>query len=459
MVRGLADFLVAGGAPDPRTATVAGTWAALLSAIRVTGRRTDVLSSIAAAAKGEGLRPPDITAAWIADRITSLSSKQRNALRSACLLLDAVRAEGAIPAPLLPAEPTGIVQYSRHPPQSRAETLPELMAKPVEQAWIDLFAAMRRAGVSEDDLHPVYAVRSEAIGRGLTPGDVDLAWIEQCRAESDTARAARFACAARLLDRMREHPGMADQLPVSRIGGPADNRRSAAGLPAGIAAELASLLKAQGAGASTKREASIAVRALAAALAAPSASWTATSLVQLLRADTAGLDWGRHADRASTHEKVVRRLRDFHDLPWTPGWRQLQAVIVAAKAPMRDNPIPALLRRARGRDPVELDRAWAQAVDRSLRRDGRADLALTFANDIGRLDALHARAELAPSGLLPPRFGPIREKPAARTGPPARPEPDPVERIIVTASPKTTNILDNAVPADTERTFRSCVKI
>jgi len=122
----------------------------------------------------------------------------------------------------------------------------------------------------------------------------------------------------------------------------------------------------------------------------------------------------------------ITRLREFHDLPWTPAWRQLQAVIVAAKAPMRDNPIPALLRRAGGRNPLELDLALAQAIDRSLRRDGRADLALTFASDIGRLDALHARARVRPSGLLPRRFGPIREKPAARTAPMVHLESDPV---------------------------------
>ena len=92
---------------------------------------------------------------------------------------------------------------------------------------------------------------------------------------------------------------------------------------------------------------------------------------------------------------------------------QLQTAVVAAGVSMRDNPTPALLRRAGGRDPLELDLAWAREVDRSLRRDGRADLALTFARNIGRLDALHALAELAQSGLLPPRFGPIREKPAA----------------------------------------------
>jgi hypothetical protein len=424
-LRQLAKILIAAGAPDPRRATVAGAWAALCTAVRATGRRTEVLSSIAAPAKDAGLRPSDITAAWIADRMASLSIKQRNALRSACLLLDATRYEEVIPAHLLPSEPTGMVRQSRQSPHPR-EMLPKPLVAPVEQAWIDLFAAMRRAGASGADLHPVYAVRSEAIGRGLPPGDVDLAWIERWRAESDTARATRFACAARLLDKMREHPGLADHLPASRIGAPEDRRRSAAGLPAGIAADLAALLRAQGAGASTKRAASIAVRALADALAARSASLAATSLVQLLRADTAGLDWGRNADQAPTHEGTVGRLRAFHDLPWTPAWRRLQTAVVAAGVSMRDNPIPALLRRAGSRDPLELDLAWARAVDRSLRREGRADLALTFANDLGRLDALHARAELARSGLLPPRFGPIREKPAAQTAPAVRPESDPV---------------------------------
>lgn len=425
-LRRVADVLVAGGAPHPRAATVAGAWAALCTAVRATGRRTNVLSTIVVPAKDEGLRPSDLTATWIADRMTSLSSKPRNALRSACLLLDAMRDEGPGPAHMLPPEPTGIVRQSRRSPHVREETLAKPSVAPVEQAWIDLFAAMRRTGVNESDLHPVYAVRSEAIGRGLFPRDLDLAWIERRRAESGRVRAASFAHAARLLDDMRKHPALAEFLPATRIGAPKDRRRSASELPAGITAELDGLLQAQGAGPSTWREASIAARALADALAARPANPTATSLIQLLRADTAGLDWGRHADRAQAHEEVLRRLRDFHDLPWTPGWRQLQAAVVAAGVPMRDNPIPALLRRAGGRDPLELDLAWARAVDRSLRRDGRADLALTFARDLGHLDALHARAELAQSGLLPPRFGPIREAPAPRTSPTVRPEPDPV---------------------------------
>src|SRR5690606_34260599 len=130
-------------------------------------------------------------------------------------------------------------------------------------------------------------------------------------------------------------------------------------------------------------------------------------------------------------EKVLRRLRQFQDLPWTSCWHRLQAEVAAAGIPMRDNPVPALLRHAGGRSPLGLDVAWAQTIDRSLRRDGRADLALTLASNIRRLDALHARAELAGSGLLPPLIGPIREKPPAQVTPTARREPDPVAEAWV----------------------------
>jgi hypothetical protein len=426
-LRRLAKLLIAGGAPTPRERIVADAWAALSASIRSTGRRANVLSCMAAPAKACGLRPQDLTPAWIADRIAVLSNERhRHAFRSASMLLDAVRTEGSVPGDLLPATPTGIVRRSRQGLRPPAATQPERRKTPIERAWIDLFSAMRTAGVGEDELHPVYAVRAEAVRRGVFPRDVDHVWIERRREEGDTRRATKFACAARLFDRMRGDPALIEHLPASRIGDLDDRRRSAVVLPAQIDCDLDALLTAQGASASTKREASIAVRALAEAVAGGSAGRATQSLIQLLRSGTDGLDWGRHASRASDHEDVLRRLRDFHDLPWTPAWRRLQSAVVAAGVPMRDNPIPALLRPAEGRDPLELDLAWAREIDRSLRRAGRADLAVTFVSTIGRLDALHARGDLSRSGRLPPVVGTIREKRAAQTGPTARPVPDPI---------------------------------
>jgi hypothetical protein len=111
---------------------------------------------------------------------------------------------------------------------------------------------------------------------------------------------------------------------------------------------------------------------------------------------------------------VLGRLQVFGDLPWTDGWRALQRAVVAADVPMRDNPLPRLLPYAQGREPVDLDAAWASESDRALRSTllhpphGRADLALAFANNVVRLDRLHDHAGVAGSGLLPPRIGTYR---------------------------------------------------
>jgi hypothetical protein len=97
-------------------------------------------------------------------------------------------------------------------------------------------------------------------------------------------------------------------------------------------------------------------------------------------------------------------------------WRTLQRAVVGAGVPMRDNPVPRLLPYVQGREPNGLDAAWAAETDRTLRSTlvhpphGRADLAITFANNVGRLDRLHDHAALADSGLLPSRIGNYRPK-------------------------------------------------
>ena len=415
-LRRLADLLVAAVRRIPRKATVAGAWAALLRrhpcdrpahGCAVVDRRT-----------GEGRpvcgrrtsRQPGSPTEWRRCRASSGKRFGRPACSSTQCGI-----EGVVPAHLLPAGPTGIVRQSRRSPHVPRRCSPNASVAPVEQAWIDLFAAMRRAGVSEDDLHPVYAVRSEAIGRGLPPRHRPGLDRAVARGERHSeSRQVRLRGATARQDARAPRIGRPPAgLPDRRAGGPSSFGRRAAGTHRRRAG-----CPAEGAGGGPVHQTSGIDRGPRPGRCAPrrSASSATTSLVQLLRADTAGLDWGRNANQAPTHEKVLRRLREFHDLPWTPAWRRLQAAVVAAGVSMRDNPIPALLRRAAGLDPLELDLAWAWAVDRSLRRAGRADLALTFARDLGRLDALHARAELARSDLLPPPFGPIREKPAVADG-------------------------------------------
>jgi hypothetical protein len=403
-----ARLLVAAGAPDPRVDRPGADWRALIAAVLAAGRGADALSTLAARAKRDGLAPAALTSEWIAGQIAATpEGVRRKALRCACLLLDALRDDLAIPGELLPRTPTGI---ARQRGGARVNTEPAVdpaPKDPVEQAWIDFLADLRRHGLAEGELNCLSAIRRDAIDGGLCPRDLDRHWLEARRTGKPSRTAAKIAMAARLLDRAREHPALQRHLSSAPIGQLEDRRRSAEALPPAMEAELAGLLDELGAAASTRREASVAVRALADA-ARRSGRALPDSFAALLALAPAGLDWGALRDRARDHGQVLARLRAHHGLPWTADWRALQRAVVAAGVPMRENPVAALLREAGGRAPRELDAAWARAVDRRHRAAGRADLARTFEAKFGRLEALHAIPALAASGLLPPRLGPLR---------------------------------------------------
>jgi hypothetical protein len=277
----------------------------------------------------------------------------------------------------------------------------------VEQAWIDILADLRRHGFGANDLNCLSAIRGDAIACALRPCDLHRRWIEARRADKPHRVAAKIAMAARLLDRARENPALLRHLSRAPNGPLADHRRSAEALPPAMEAELAGLLDDLGAAASTRREASVAVRALADAVRR-SGRGLPVKLAALLDVARIGLDWGPNRARAGDHAQVLDRLRAHDALPWTSDWRALQRAVVAAGMPMRENPVAALLKEAGTRAPQELEADWARAVDRRYRAAGRADLARTFAANLGRLEALHAIPALARSGLLPPHIGPLR---------------------------------------------------
>ena len=127
------------------------------------------------------------------------------------------------------------------------------------------------------------------------------------------------------------------------------------------------------------------------------------------------VEWGPREEQAGRYLRSLRGLRNFLSLPWTMEWAELQDAVVGAGICANENPVPALLRYAEGRRPTQLDLEWAQAIDKRLRKpsksakQGRADLALTFAKDLARLDELHRVERLGESGLLPDLIGQIRE--------------------------------------------------
>lgn len=391
------------------TDAVKAAWTELLAAARAAGLQTDVLSYVAVRAKSERLRPVDLTPAWFAAIEAGLSGPQRSGFRQACFRLDALRP--AIPARLLPPQPTGLarVQHAHRPstPPKRATD------DAVAAAWVSLFSAARAAGLSKAELNPLYALRQVAIVDRLTPADVTDAWIARHRDQADVRTRAVWAMAARLLVRMQTVPDLQSRVPAALAAGTGDRRKSTqTDLPEKIAKDLEALLSAQGSAASTRRAAWAAVRTAVEITAARYP--LGDNLADLLARDLDELDWGRHAARKAHHVAMIARLRAFHDLPWTPDWRALQAACVETGVSRTKNPVPALLAHAEGRGPQALDRTWARDVDRRLRRPsdvspyGRADLAKTFAANVDRLDALHDLPEVLATGLLPSRIGPVR---------------------------------------------------
>jgi hypothetical protein len=176
-----------------------------------------------------------------------------------------------------------------------------------------------------------------------------------------------------------------------------------------VEAELEDLFAFMNAAASSRRAFRVAVGILTDAMGRPD-----IILSDILQADMSAYDLGPHEPRREQHAKMIRNLRTFVDLPWTPAWRKLQKVVVAVGVTARVNPIPKVLSWNPCTDPEAVNREWAQRLDSDLRSPlrnppyGRADLAITLARHIEAFDALHDIPAITGSGLLPPRIGPIR---------------------------------------------------
>lgn len=372
------------------------------------------LRAVSRIAIEERLPPGGLTAEWCQERLARQGPTGVRCFRYGCYLLDDLADDPAVPSVLLPAEPTGVERIRGPQGAGKATTASvaaapsKTYADPVEAAWVGLFAAARAVKIDKQRLHPLYTLKVHAVTGGIAPCAVDTAFLVNLTQQTDHRTAAKLNASARLLDALQQVPSLRPLLPTSPIGDLPDRRRNAAPLSSLVAAELETLLDLQGAAPSTRRAAGIAVRTLA------EQHHAATSLDELIALDLDAIDWGGQVGQAPRYIKSMRGLRQFRLLPWTPPWGALQAAVVAAGVGMAENPVPALLAQAQGRRPQDLDLAWARAIDNQLRRPnslskhGRADLALTFARNVARLDALHIVPALADSGVLPPRIGPIR---------------------------------------------------
>lgn len=405
-----AQRLVAAGCADPRISTSRANWRELTAALRAAGIDPERIEGIMRPAILDGLGPREVTPDWCTMRLAGIDRVATNAFRTSAYFLDSLRGDARIPAELLPAEPTGLKRILRprgspKPPTPR----PPRVEEPAVAAWRHLFATARAEGFDDRALGPLSKLRVRAINAGLAPSDLAVDWIvDLLNRETQGNRAAIYA-STRLLDAFAAHPVLASLAPpVPLAAEVADKRRDRRPLPEDMMTELKEAVDQMGMSAPARREVAAAAKALA------EVSEDMPTLDALLAQDFDLLDWSPFAGRATKYKLVLDRVRVFQGLPWTDDWRALQRAVVAAEVPMRENPIPRLLIYAKGRKPVDLDAAWAAETDRNLRSTllhpphGRADLALTFANNIHRLDRLHDIAALSGSGLLPPRIGDYR---------------------------------------------------
>ena len=409
---GLAGALVAAGCTDPRVSPPGAAWRALKRSVRAVGGKPQRLDVVAAAAMRDGLGPGDLAPAWFAKRLVQ-PQLATSAFRIGAVLLDALRDDDRVPQALLPAEPTGVKRLRR----LRGSPKPPPAPRPKKEvalwmvAWIDLFAAARTRGYNSRRLHPLYALKTRAIAAEVGPRHLAVDWIVALMNRETSQNRSAIYGAMRLLDEFCDCPDLAPLAPdIKLTEAVVAERRDRRPLAPEMMAELNETLERMGAGHSTHRGAAAAVKALV------EVSEDRRDLGQLLGQDLGELDWGPFQNRAEAYILVLDRLRTFRQLPWTEEWMALQRVVVSAGVPMSQNPVPRLLSYVKGREPHQLDASWAAETDRNLRSTllnpphGRADLALTFANNIGRLDALHDIDAVATSGLLPPRISAYRAR-------------------------------------------------
>ena len=392
----LARALIAVGVPDPRVRRCDADWRDLMAAVKGIGGNPNRLTALSAPAKAEGRSPSDLSPEWISAFLADAAGTDRhNPARSTCMFLDGLRDDPRIDARLLPPAPSGIIR--KRVTGGTAGPPPE---DPVRSAWTAFLAAARAEGVDGNLLAAVAGLAEPARRKGLRPADLDadaLLGIQGRRTLQD------LQAIAGLLDDLRRRHAPHGHLAGEPIGVVTRKRPDPNGPPEAVRDDLDALLAEQGAADSTRRAAASAVKALYAAAGRP-----AGSLRDLLHLDPDALDWSASGTRAKAHRLDVARLAAFAKLPWTPGWTALQRAAVAAGVAMVDNPVPALLAASDGRGPADLDRTWAEAIDRRHRAAGRADLARTFEAALARLDRLHDLPSVSVTGLLPPEFGPLR---------------------------------------------------
>lgn len=391
------------GGPDPRKTPAEQAWADLRTAARAVGCETSFLGAVGKTAAARHIFPKEMTDN-IALEVMKFcgSGTPKSHYRRGCEQIDSMW--GKVPTDLLPPSPLGI---KRPPPRPPRAPRPVQLPDPVQTAWADLYARLRGRGWTNKQVQVLSYVRVRARAAGITPKDLSQDFIDtlECDITAVTDR-TRLRAAVRCITMLSSDPdlrGLPDLTPAVSTkfthGGAGEQAR----------AELEDLMAFMNAATPTRRAFRVAVGVLTDAMGRPD-----IPLKDLLQADISAYDIGHHEPRRKVHTDKIRNLREFIELPWTPAWQELQKVVTGTGMTTLKNPVPKVLSWKSGMDPNSLTLEWARRLDRELRSTlknpphGRADLALTLANNLKAFDALHDIPEIAGCGLLPPRIGPIR---------------------------------------------------
>ncbi|WP_152493360.1 hypothetical protein [Roseovarius sp. THAF27] len=284
--------------------------------------------------------------------------------------------------------------------------------KPKEKDdWKKLLGAARQRGLRQIDVRPLRTLATYAKAEGLSPTDITIEWISGARSTARQQDRTFLSRSTSVIEYMMSLDETRALLPSDfKLEPLKDRRRRSERLPKPLLYELEEFLSFQGLKESSRRQARVAVSTLF------EVSKIAPKLQEVLSVNFETVDWREHSDRSAEYAKLIRRLSALYNLPWNDKWRALQRAIVKAEVPTRENPVGFLLMYAGELNPYELDAPWARRIDRQLRSSienppyGRADLALTFARNIERLNALHRVSSLRDLGLLPEFIGTFRDK-------------------------------------------------
>lgn len=388
------------GGPDPRKTPAEQAWADLRASARAAGRESNFLWAVSQKAAAQNISPREMTSTIAQELMWSYEDKKMwTQFRQGCEQFDALRTK--IPQELLPPSALGI---RRAPPRAPKPVVPP---DPVKTAWADLYARLHGLGWQKSQLSSLSYLRVRASSANIVPSALSQPFIEKL--ERDITRVedrTRLRAAVLSIAALSREPGFRD---LPDLTPPAYTKFTHGGPGERARAELDDLMNFMNAAAPTRRAFRVAVGVLTDAMGR-----TDIPLKDILETDVSAYDLGSHEPQRKYHTDMLRHLRKFLELPWTPAWRELQTVVVGTGIATLNNPVPKVLSWIPNVDPDGLTLEWAQRLDRDLRSTlknpphGRADLAKTLARHLAALDALHEIPAVAGSGLLPLRIGPIR---------------------------------------------------